>query len=92
MPGIDIHEDGGPLGRPVRVPWLDSPVRPGSWIVALVQLSRGEPNDVAQTCRARLEAMDGPLDVQVTWPDGVVTGTRLQIPGPTTGLYMKEKG
>jgi hypothetical protein len=75
--GIDIHEDAGPLGNPVRVPWLDHSVRPGAWIVALVQLSRGEPADVAQTCRARLGVLDGALDAQVTWPDGVLTGTRL---------------
>lgn len=37
--GVAVHEDAGPLGGPVRVPWLDYPLRPGAWVAALVELS-----------------------------------------------------
>ncbi len=30
-PAIAVHDDAGPLGGPVRVPWLDHVPRPGTW-------------------------------------------------------------
>lgn len=63
--GLASHDDAGPLGTPVRVPWLDYPVQPGVWTAVLVELS----TRTATPCHV---ALDGPY-AQVTWPDGVRT-------------------
>jgi len=76
---------GGPLAGDLAVPWLEYPVRPGTWVAALVELS-GAPAD-RPACRA---VLDG-ARVMVDWPDGVSTTTQLR--GPSTGpLTPKEKG
>jgi hypothetical protein len=69
--GVSTHEDAGPLGGPVRVPWLDHEVRPGAWIAALVELSAVPV--AAGPCRVAL----GTAGARIDWPDGVRTQTRL---------------
>jgi hypothetical protein len=86
--GAAVHEDASPLGGPVRVPWLDHPVRPGEWVATLVELSGDGP---AGDCRAGLDASEHHLDVRIGWPDGVRTHTRLEIPS-APGPAIKEKG
>ncbi|MEU7867804.1 DUF2264 domain-containing protein [Dactylosporangium sp. NPDC049140] len=78
--GVAVHPDGGPLGRPVRVPWLEFPVRPGRWLATLVELCA---TPAPQPCRVSLDESGGELHVRVTWPDGADT------PHPIT---LKEKG
>ena len=80
--GVDHHADGGPLAGPVRVPWLEHPVRPGAWIGTLVELSRGRPAGAQRACRAALDAADHVLNVRIDWPDGVRTHTRLEMGPP----------
>ena len=89
--GVDRHEDAGPLAGPVRVPWLDHPVRPGTWVVTLLELSTEEPSGAGG---ADLDAAEHHLDVRIVWPDGVRTRTRLDIrnTGPLAGPVIKEKG
>ena len=81
-PGVTTHDDGGPLGHPVRVPWLDYGACAGTWIAALIELSGGEPAPERRTCHAALDAADHELDVRVDWPDGVHTHTRLTMHEP----------
>ncbi|MEV6304444.1 DUF2264 domain-containing protein [Actinoplanes sp. NPDC051861] len=69
--GHSSYADGGPLGSPVRVPWLDFPVRPGTWVAALAELT-GEPAATA----APACSIDG-TDALVTWPDGIDTRTSI---------------
>jgi hypothetical protein len=85
--GVAVHEDAGPLGHPVRVPYLDHPVRPGTWVATLIELSGGGPASPDRlACRARLVATDDGLRVRVDWPDGVHTHSQLST------HIMKEKG
>ncbi|WP_308285549.1 DUF2264 domain-containing protein [Actinoplanes hulinensis] len=71
--GISEHHDAGPLGDPVRVPWLDLPVPgPGTWIAVLVELS-GERHET--TCRVEIHGKQ----VRAVWPDAVLTHTRIDI-------------
>ncbi|GAA5187395.1 DUF2264 domain-containing protein [Rugosimonospora acidiphila] len=77
--GTTVHEDGGPLGAPVRVPWLDYPVRPATWVAALVELSGVDGPSRSGACRATLDGAGEWLDVRVEWPDGVRTRTRLDV-------------
>lgn len=53
--GVDVHDDAGPLGDPVRVPWLEFAVSPGAWVAALVELSGGLPDRGA--CRVTFETV-----------------------------------
>lgn len=78
--GVTTHSDGGPLGSPVRVPWLDHPVRVGAWVVTLIALAG---HDVATHLEHAIRDQgEHGLDVRVDWPDGVRTRTRLDIPVP----------
>jgi hypothetical protein len=86
VPGITTHDDGGPLGRPVRVPWLDHPAIPGVWRAALVGLTGTTPEPPLRSPAVHV-AFDGPY-VHVVWPDAVRTRTRLDLPSPAT----KEEG
>lgn len=91
--GTDVHEDAGPLGNPVRVPWLEYPIRPGTWHAALVELGRTPAHE--GTCRVTLDAADHALPdpglgADVEWPDGVRTRTRLN-PGLAQALVSKER-
>lgn len=77
--GVAVHEDAGPLGHPVRVPYLDHPVRPGAWVATLVELSGGGPASPGRlACRAGLVTVDDGLRVRVDWPDAVSTDTQLE--------------
>lgn len=98
--GVAVHDDGGPIGRPVRVPWLDHPVRPGAWLAALVELSAAPLGEAAYDCRVALDHAGDGLDVWVEWPDGARTNTWLHFlhPQHPTGAVpaatptAKEKG
>ena len=79
--GITVHDDAGPLGAPVRVPWLDHVLHTGTWTATLVELSAGEPE--AKECQVALHA----ADVQVGWPDGVHTRSHIDLL-----TRQKEKG
>lgn len=79
--GVASRADG-PLGRPVRVPWLDHPVHVGAWVAALIELSGGAQPPDRPACRVALDAADRRLDVRVDWPDGVRTHTRLDTSPP----------
>ncbi|MET0425852.1 MAG: DUF2264 domain-containing protein [Actinoplanes sp.] len=71
--GSTTYDDGGPLGRPVRVPWLDHPATPGVWRIALVGLAEAVPEPPVHVELAE------PY-VRVVWPDGFRTRTRLDLP------------
>ncbi|HTJ38781.1 MAG TPA: DUF2264 domain-containing protein [Dactylosporangium sp.] len=71
--GVVSGADAGPLGGPVRVPWLERPVRPGEWLAVLVELAAVP---AAGACRADVATEDHRLHVWVTWPDGVRTHTQ----------------
>ncbi|BCJ45896.1 hypothetical protein GCM10010168_56840 [Actinoplanes ianthinogenes] len=75
--GTTVHDDAGPFGGPVRVPWVDHPVEPGAWTATLVALTTALPEEP----RCRVEIGD---TVRVTWPDGVITEHHLDL--------MKEQG
>ena len=76
--GVAVHYDAGPLGSPVRVPWLEQAARPGAWVAALVELSGSGSRPAWGTCRVTLAAgPDHGLDVRVEWPDAHSTTTRL---------------
>jgi hypothetical protein len=85
--GVAIHEDAGPLGHPVRVPYLDYALHPGTWVATLIELSGGGPASPDRLpCRARLVPADDGLQVRVDWPDGVHTHSQLST------HIVKEKG
>jgi hypothetical protein len=71
--GAETHHDAGPLGDPVRVPWLDHTPRPGAWVAALVELSGADPEPIRPGCRVDL----GDLAVSIRWPDGLRTRTSI---------------
>jgi hypothetical protein len=80
--GVTRREDGGPLGHPVRVPWLDHTPSVGAWLAVLVELA-GTGHAARQSpARAALEVAAGCLRVRVDWPDGVHTDTRIDIDAP----------
>ena len=88
--GTTRHEDGGPLGAPVRVPWLDYAARAGLWVAALVEMSAEATLSARPRCRTTLVADDHALSIRVDWPDGLRTHTRLADPRP--GPISKENG
>jgi hypothetical protein len=80
--GVTARPDGGPLGDPVRVPWLDFPATPGVWLPVLMELS-GEPVAPAP---AVVSVLDGASDltVRVAWPDGNEIKLNIQLESLTT--------
>jgi hypothetical protein len=74
--GSTTRPDGGPLGGPVRVPWVDFPVRVGAWVAVLVELTgapgAGDPSTVV------IEG-DSDLAVRVDWPDGASTQLHIEL-------------
>jgi hypothetical protein len=74
--------DAGPLGGPVRVPWLARPPLAGAWTATLVELSAGQDPAGSSACRVALDA----ARVRVDWPDGARTHSHLDTPH-----LMKEK-
>ena len=80
--GISVHDDAGPLGNPVRVPWLDHALRPGAWVAALLGLSGNAARRHRGTCRVTLDAADqGPADQGSGIQDRVYPGSGDQAPG-----------
>jgi hypothetical protein len=78
--GSTTHENGGPLDKPVRVPWLDHPAHVGAWVVALVELSGGLPPQYRSiAARVALHTQKQGMDVHVEWPDGVRSQSRLDL-------------
>lgn len=83
--GITRYEDASPLGPGVQVPWLESPVRVGAWMPALVELAGvgavegGHPPAVAVE-----PAGPGRLLIQARWPDGWQTSTQISEGGVAT--------
>jgi hypothetical protein len=88
--GATTHQDGGPLGKPVRVPWLDHPACAGVWVAALIDLSPVQkPVKTSGQTRvqtrgrqhptARIHPHEQVMDVRIEWPDGVQTHTRLDL-------------
>jgi hypothetical protein len=80
--GVAVHDHAGPLGRPVRVPWLEYPATPGTWVATLVELSAAALPAARRTGGVGLDETDRGLHVDVEWPDGVLTNTL--IPGNHT--------
>ncbi len=95
--GVAIHDNAGPLGNPVRVPWLDHALRPGAWVAALLELRGNGTRQGREICRVALDSADqgsgicGRVDaapgdqapgVRVEWPDGRSTYTHLSTRTP----------
>jgi hypothetical protein len=80
--GSTGHDDAGPFGGPVRVPWIDHQVEPGAWTATLVALTTALPEE--PRCHVELGE-----DVRVTWPDGVTTRHHLEL---HLDRDLKEKG
>jgi hypothetical protein len=77
--GIATHDDAGPLGSPVRVPWLERSVPdPATWVAALVELSASDPAAGAATCRVDLAPAADGWELGVRWPDGAHTRSRIE--------------
>jgi hypothetical protein len=79
-PGVTTRPDGGPLGGPVRVPWLDFPAREGAWVATLIELTgvaAGSPSAAAVSVGEK----GADLAVRVTWPDGVVAEVDIESYG-----------
>lgn len=74
------RHDASPLGADAVVPYLDHPLAAGEWVVALVELS-GAPAASTHVASVSLEERDEAITVTVTWPDGLVTKSRLADPG-----------
>ncbi|GAA4935110.1 DUF2264 domain-containing protein [Actinoplanes utahensis] len=70
-PGVSEHDDAGPLGGPVRVPWLDFPIGDG-WIAVLTELTTSE---IPPRCHVDIRGGQ----VRAVWPDAVRTHTRIDI-------------
>lgn len=91
--GVAVHADAGPLGSPVRVPWLERAVPAGdTWVAALAGLSAG-PAAGAPTCRADLVPAAEGWELGVRWPDGTHTRSRIETTttGSTTRANPKEQ-
>ncbi|WP_051367393.1 DUF2264 domain-containing protein [Hamadaea tsunoensis] len=86
-PGVEVHEDGGPLGGPVHVPWIDFPARVRVWTAVFIELSREPSRETAPgaadiAIRPGGDGDDGGgdgdgADVTVRWPDGLSSTHRL---------------
>jgi hypothetical protein len=86
---LAVHDDGGPLGTPVRVPWLERPVPTGDrWVAVLLGLSAAAPPGEARDPGADLERAGDGWELRVRWPDDVHTRSRIATttsrprPGP----------
>ncbi len=75
------RRDASPLGADAVVPYIDYPLAPGEWVATLVELS-GAPAAATHDVSLSLDERDGATTVTATWPDGLVTMSRLEDPGP----------
>lgn len=80
-PGIASRRDASPLGPDAVVPYIDHPLAAGEWVAALVELA-GLPAVSTAEPSVSLDERDGETTVTATWPDGLVTTSRLADPGP----------
>jgi hypothetical protein len=81
---VILVPDGGPLGTSLAVPRVEYTARVGVWTAVLIELSRGFVAADRHTCQVVLDG-DG-ARVDVDWPDGASTTTRLDmdLPGPAS--------
>jgi len=79
--GIASRRDASPLGADAVVPYIEHPLAAGEWVAALVELA-GLPAVSAVQPSVSLDERDGETTVTATWPDGLVTTSRLADPGP----------
>jgi hypothetical protein len=76
--GITASGDGGPLGAPVRVPWIDLQIpEAGRWIAVQLGLTAAPQPEFPQ---AAVEATGDDWELWVSWPDGVRTRSRNATP------------
>ena len=80
LASIASRRDASPLGADAVVPYLDHPLAAGEWVVALVELS-GAPAASTHDASVSLDERDGAITVTATWPDGLVTKSRLADTG-----------
>ena len=71
---ISIKSDASPLGSVAVTPLLTFGISVGSWVGALVELTR-EATD--STCKVTCQEDTDVLTVEVVWPDGLTTSTQL---------------
>lgn len=77
-PGVATAPDG-PLGVPVRVPWLEFPVRVGAWVAVLIELAGAAPG--ASPAGSATPTGDRDVTIAVGWPDGVETKLHMESYG-----------
>ncbi len=75
------RRDASPLAADAVVPYLDHPLAAREWVAALLELS-GTPTASSHDLSLSLDERDGASTATVTWPDGLVTLSRLADPGP----------
>ncbi|QEO14080.1 DUF2264 domain-containing protein [Agromyces intestinalis] len=82
---IEVRRGASILGATAVVPVLEYPVVPGERIAVLVELG-GATVDAATAKPAQLELIDADAEsvVDITWPDGRRTASRLSDPRPAT--------
>lgn len=81
--GLANLPDAGPLGAVTVVPWLAFDARPGT-VAVLLTLTGASLGSGTTDPAARLGVSNDGALVDVSWPDGVTTPTRLaeNVPGP----------
>jgi hypothetical protein len=70
-----ISTDASPLGRVSATPSLTYPVEVGSWVAAVIELTKAAarpPSDLT-TCTLSIGGSETQLETTVRWPDGVET-------------------
>ena len=76
------RRDASPLGADAVVPHIDYPLASGEWVATLVELSGAPAAATTHEVSVSLDERDGATTVTATWPDGLVTMSRLADPGP----------
>ncbi|HEY0187601.1 MAG TPA: DUF2264 domain-containing protein [Cellulomonas sp.] len=81
---VVLHRtDASPLGTPSLVPGLLlGPAVPGRWTAAHLTLTGRADATGAGDCTATIHDAGPVTTVDVTWPDGLVTSTRLSLTPP----------
>ena len=80
---VVVRTDASPLGPHSAVPVLDYAVTPGEWVASLIELV-GAPRTAAVGHAGDLHLDVDALTAVVTWPDGLVTSSRLTDPRHAT--------
>ncbi|MCL2735652.1 MAG: DUF2264 domain-containing protein [Propionibacteriaceae bacterium] len=82
--GIQFHWDASPLGASSAVPYLDFPVRTGTWVSVLITLS-GQVSPIAFSAgekartAADIHSTGSSIRAHIVWPDGVDTDSTLPV-------------